>query len=130
MSAVTDSISTSSNPTPLQDQFGRSIKYVRLSVTDKCNMRCFYCLPEGFKGFETPENWLTFDEIERVISALTQLGVSHVRLTGGEPLVRKNLSYLVGKISQYKGLEDIALSTNAHHLEREAEFTRATTFCS
>ncbi|RKZ65542.1 MAG: GTP 3',8-cyclase MoaA, partial [Gammaproteobacteria bacterium] len=57
----------------LIDPFGRKIDYVRLSVTDKCNLRCFYCMPKGFKDFEQPENWLTFDEIERVIKAFTEL---------------------------------------------------------
>lgn len=93
---------------------------MRLSVTDKCNMRCFYCMPEGFKGFEEPENWLTFDEIERVIAAFAQLGVSRVRLTGGEPLVRKNLPELAGRLAALDGLEDLSLSTNAALLNRYA----------
>ncbi len=105
----------------LRDRFGRSIKYVRLSVTDKCNMRCFYCLPKGFKGFETPKNWLTFDEIERVIRAFTQLGVSRVRLTGGEPLVRKNLPDLISRLTALEGLDDLSLSTNAALLTQHAE---------
>lgn len=104
----------------LQDPFGRTIEYVRLSVTDKCNMRCFYCMPEGFKGFEVPENWLTFDEIERVIAAFTRLGVHRVRLTGGEPLVRKNLPELISRLSSLEGLEDLSLSTNASLLDRYA----------
>jgi cyclic pyranopterin phosphate synthase len=105
----------------LQDSYGRKIEYVRLSVTDKCNMRCFYCLPEGFKGFETPENWLTFDEIERVIGAFTRLGVRRVRLTGGEPLVRKNLPNLISRLSALEGLDDLSLSTNASLLSTYAK---------
>ena len=105
----------------LQDPFGRTVEYVRLSVTDKCNMRCFYCMPEGFKGFEIPENWLTFDEIERVIHAFTRLGVSRVRLTGGEPLVRKNLPDLIARLSALEGLDDLSLSTNASLLDRYAK---------
>ena len=105
----------------LQDSYGRTISYVRLSVTDKCNMRCFYCMPEGFKDFETPDNWLSFDEIERVISAFTRLGVSRVRLTGGEPLVRKNLPDLIGRLSALEGLDDLSLSTNASLLSTHAE---------
>jgi len=77
--------------TELIDPFGRKIEYVRLSVTDRCDMRCFYCMPKGFKDFEEPEDWLTFAEIERVIRAFGELGVSRVRLTGGEPLVRKGI---------------------------------------
>jgi ATP-dependent Clp protease ATP-binding subunit ClpB len=84
-------------------------------------MRCFYCLPEGFKGFETPENWLTFDEIERVIGAFTRLGVRRVRLTGGEPLVRKNLPNLISRLSALEGLDDLSLSTNASLLSTYAK---------
>ena len=74
----------------LIDPFGRCIEYVRLSVTDRCNYRCFYCLPKGFKDFEEPSQWLSFDEIERVMAAFGELGVARIRLTGGEPLVRKD----------------------------------------
>ncbi len=97
----------------LVDPFGRRIEYVRLSVTDKCNLRCFYCLPKGFRDFETPEHWLSFDEIERVISAFSELGVKRVRLTGGEPLVRKNLPDLISRLSSLPGIDDLSLSTNA-----------------
>lgn len=121
----TDPLTSSAKPPALQDNFGRSIKYVRLSVTDKCNMRCFYCLPEGFKGFEIPDNWLTFDEIERVIGAFTRLGVSRVRLTGGEPLVRKGLPELATRLSALDNLEDLSLSTNAALLTRHAEALKA-----
>lgn len=105
----------------LVDPFGRRIEYLRLSVTDKCNLRCFYCLPKGFKDFETPENWLTFDEIERVISAFAQFGVRRIRLTGGEPLVRKNLPQLASRLSALAGIEDLSLSTNATLLEKQAQ---------
>ncbi len=105
----------------LIDPYGRKIEYVRLSITDKCNLRCFYCLPKGFKDFETPENWLTFDEIERVIKAFGELGVNRVRLTGGEPLVRKNLPELASRISSLPGIDDLSLSTNATLLSQQAE---------
>jgi cyclic pyranopterin phosphate synthase len=104
----------------LLDPFGRSIDYVRLSVTDKCNLRCFYCLPEGFKGFEEPEHWLRFDEIERVIGAFAELGVSRVRLTGGEPLVRRGLPQLAAGLAALPGLDDLSLSTNATLLSKHA----------
>lgn len=104
----------------LIDPFGRSIDYVRLSVTDRCDLRCFYCLPKGFKSFEEPEDWLTFDEIERVIRAFGALGTRHVRITGGEPLVRKNLPELTQRLSQLPGIEDLSLSTNAVKLARHA----------
>ncbi|MBL4712605.1 MAG: GTP 3',8-cyclase MoaA [Gammaproteobacteria bacterium] len=104
----------------LIDPFGRRIEYVRLSVTDKCNLRCFYCMPEGFKDFEQPDHWLTFDEIERVIKAFTELGVGRVRITGGEPLVRKNIAELSQRLTMLPGLNDLSLSTNASLLTKQA----------
>ena len=104
----------------LIDPFGRRIEYVRLSVTDKCNLRCFYCMPKGFKEFEQPENWLTFDEIERIIKAFIELGVARVRLTGGEPLVRKNVGDLAQRLTALPGLTDLSLSTNATLLDKQA----------
>ena len=111
---------TTQYETSLIDPFGRRIEYVRLSVTDKCNLRCFYCMPKGFKDFEQPEHWLTHDEIERVIKAFTELGVARVRLTGGEPLVRKNISQLSKRLTALPGLKDLSLSTNAVLLDKHA----------
>lgn len=108
----------------LIDPFGRNIEYVRLSVTDRCNMRCFYCMPKKFKTFEEPENWLSFDEIERVIAAFSRLGVTKLRITGGEPLVRKNLPDLVSRLSRIPDISDLSLSTNAVHLEKHAAALR------
>ncbi|HID80758.1 MAG TPA: GTP 3',8-cyclase MoaA [Chromatiales bacterium] len=108
----------------LVDQFNRTIEYVRLSVTDRCDLRCFYCLPEGYKDFEIPDHWLTFDEIHRVIKAFTHLGVSRVRLTGGEPLTRHNLTELAEDLAALPGLEDLSLSTNATRLSKHAESLR------
>ncbi|MFQ6023992.1 MAG: GTP 3',8-cyclase MoaA [Acidiferrobacterales bacterium] len=104
----------------LIDPFGRRIEYVRLSVTDRCNLRCFYCLPKGFKGFENRERRLTVGEIERVMRAFVELGVTRVRITGGEPLVRKDLPTLAGHLSALPGLEDLSLSTNATLLATQA----------
>jgi GTP 3',8-cyclase len=104
----------------LQDRFGRRVDYLRLSVTDRCDLRCSYCLPKGFHGFAEPASWLTFDEIQRVVSAFAALGVSRLRLTGGEPLLRRNLPELVAGLSAIDGLHDISLSTNATQLARHA----------
>jgi len=105
----------------LIDPFGRKIEYVRVSVTDKCNYRCGYCMPEqGVHPEGRHTEYLSYDELARIIQAFVNLGVAKVRLTGGEPLVRKNLATLVKKIKSFEGLEDISLSTNAHYLEREA----------
>jgi cyclic pyranopterin phosphate synthase len=109
----------------LVDRFGRVIEYVRVSVTDRCDLRCFYCMPQGFHDFEEPEHWLTFDEIERVVGAFTRLGVSRIRLTGGEPLVRRDLPGLAGRLAALPGLDDLSLSTNATQLARQAGALRA-----
>jgi cyclic pyranopterin phosphate synthase len=104
----------------LIDPFGRTVEYLRLSVTDRCDLRCFYCLPGDYRDFHEPEEWLTFDEIERVIRAYASLGVQRLRVTGGEPLVRKNLPALVTQLSSIPGIEDLSLSTNAVSLSRQA----------
>ena len=109
----------------LTDPFGRSIEYVRLSVTDRCDLRCFYCMPKGFSDFEAPEHWLSFDEIERVIAAFARLGTRRVRITGGEPLVRKDLPELAARLHALPGIDDLSLSTNAVQLARHAEALRA-----
>lgn len=100
----------------LIDPFGRSIDYLRLSVTDRCDLRCSYCLPKGYRDFEIPDHWLTFDEIAAIVTAFVTLGVRRVRLTGGEPLVRKGLPELAAKLSRIPGLADLSLSTNAVRL--------------
>jgi len=105
----------------LIDPYGRSIDYIRLSVTDRCDLRCFYCLPKGFKDFEEPDHWLSFDEIERVIRAFGAMGTRRVRITGGEPLVRKNLPILAARLQNLPGIDDLSLSTNAVQLARHAE---------
>ena len=107
-----------------RDRFGRRIEYVRLSVTDQCNLRCFYCLPKGHRDFAAPEHWLSFSEIERVMAAFGRLGVRRLRLTGGEPLIRKDLPELAGRLARLPGISDLSLSTNAVHLAREAEALR------
>ncbi|MDH5396467.1 MAG: GTP 3',8-cyclase MoaA [Gammaproteobacteria bacterium] len=106
--------------TSLTDKYGRNIEYLRLSVTDRCDLRCHYCMPEGFKDFGEPEDWLTFDEIERVIRVFGELGTKRIRITGGEPLVRKNLPTLAGRLSALAGIEDLSLSTNATRLQKHA----------
>ncbi len=104
----------------LIDAFNRRIEYVRLSVTDRCDLRCSYCLPTGYHDFIEPEYWLTFDEIERVIRVFTELGVYRVRLTGGEPLTRHNLPELAARLNALTRLEDLSLSTNGMQLKKHA----------
>ncbi|OEZ63548.1 GTP 3',8-cyclase MoaA [Duganella sp. HH105] len=105
----------------LSDRFGRSIDYLRVSVTDRCDLRCTYCMPKDFKGYEDPPDWLSFDEIERVVAAFARLGTSRVRLTGGEPLTRRNLPQLASRLSALDGVRDLSLSTNGTRLARYAE---------
>jgi len=104
----------------LIDAFNRPIEYVRLSVTDRCDLRCQYCLPEGFRDFQEPAEWLDFDEIERVMRSFAELGVRRLRLTGGEPLTRRDLPGLAARLARLPGIEDLSLSTNAVQLKRHA----------
>ncbi|MDY0147520.1 MAG: radical SAM protein, partial [Halothiobacillus sp.] len=104
----------------LVDPFGRTIDYLRLSVTDRCDLRCFYCMPEGFNDFEVPEHWLTADEIERLLGVMAGMGLRRVRITGGEPLVRRGIEDIVRRIDALPGIRDIALSTNATRLGKMA----------
>ncbi len=108
----------------LVDRFGRTIEYLRLSVTDRCDLRCSYCIPKGHRDFQQPDQWLTFEEIERVVGAFARLGVQRVRLTGGEPLVRRNLPQLAARLSNLPGVVDLSLSTNATRLNKFAQALR------
>jgi cyclic pyranopterin phosphate synthase len=103
---------------PLADQFRRPITYLRISVTDRCNLRCVYCMPEkGLPWIPKPEI-LTFEEIEHIVRAAAAIGVRSIRLTGGEPLVRQDLPRLVAMLAAIPGIDDIALSTNGIMLEQ------------
>ncbi len=105
----------------LIDSFGRKIEYLRLSVTDRCDLRCFYCIPKGFKDFSEPEERISLDQYIRLVRIFSELGVSKVRLTGGEPLVRADLPEMVQGIGALPLIEDISLSTNATRLARHAQ---------
>ena len=105
---------------PLRDSWGREIKSVRISVTDKCNFRCTYCMPaEGLQWLGRQEI-LSFEEIARLVELLARLGVDEVRLTGGEPLVRRDLPTLVRMLAQIEGVRDLSLTTNGVLLDRMA----------
>src|SRR5215471_5736334 len=105
---------------PLIDGFGRLHDSLRISVTDRCNIRCFYCMPEDVK-FQAREHVLSFEEIERFTRIAVSLGVRKLRLTGGEPLVRKGLAGLIRKLSAIEGVEDLALTTNGVLLGDQAQ---------
>jgi cyclic pyranopterin phosphate synthase len=105
---------------PLRDGHGRAIRDLRVSVTDRCNFRCQYCMPaEGLPWLERAEV-LSYEELERLVRVFVSLGVESVRLTGGEPLVRRELPVLVGKLARVEGLRDLSLTTNGYLLERDA----------
>jgi cyclic pyranopterin phosphate synthase len=103
---------------------GRSIDYLRLSVTDRCNLRCFYCMPRDHRGFERRSELLSFEEFDRLISAFARLGLRRLRITGGEPLLRHDLPALAARLSAVPGIEDLSLSTNAMLLARHATALR------
>jgi GTP 3',8-cyclase len=106
---------------PLVDGHGRLIEDLRVSVTDRCNFRCQYCMPaEGLPWLDR-QAILTFEEIERLVSLFVRLGVTDVRLTGGEPLVRRDFPTLVAKLSLVDGLRDLSVTTNGYLLERDAD---------
>jgi cyclic pyranopterin phosphate synthase len=104
----------------LMDTFGRRIEYLRLSVTDRCDLRCSYCIPKGFRGFQEPASWLRFEEIERLVSIMAPLGLRRIRLTGGEPLVRRDLPNLATRLAAIPNIDDLSLSTNATRLHELA----------
>lgn len=106
---------------PLVDRFGRVHDYLRISVTDRCNLRCVYCMPEEGVEFLPREQILSYEEIVSVVRVLAKSGVRKLRLTGGEPLVRKDLDRLILMLSLIPGIEDIALTTNGIMLAQKAE---------
>ncbi|MBX7174132.1 MAG: GTP 3',8-cyclase MoaA [Pyrinomonadaceae bacterium] len=114
----------------LTDSYGRQIRDLRISVTDRCNFRCFYCLPNGEPPLARKETILTFEEISYISEIFVELGIEKIRLTGGEPLLRKDLEKLIEKLSKLKNqkskfknqkLQDLALTTNGHTFPQRAE---------
>ncbi len=109
----------------LLDRFGRTHTNLRLSVTDRCNIRCFYCMPAENVVFRPREELLTFEEIERFVRVAATLGISKLRLTGGEPLVRNDLHKLIVRLANISGITDIGLTTNGILLAEQAEQLKA-----
>ncbi len=103
------------------DRYNRKINYLRISVTDRCNLRCHYCMPAEGLCMLKHEDILTFEEIQQVVAVSVPLGIDKIRLTGGEPLVRKDIVDLVGMIAQVPGVKDIAMTTNGILLEKFAK---------
>src|SRR4029079_4494748 len=108
-------------PEPLIDKLGRVHTNLRVSVTDRCNIRCFYCMPDENVRFLPRREILTFEEIERFVRVAASLGINKLRLTGGERLVRSGLAELVERLASIEGIYDIALTTNGILLEEQAQ---------
>ncbi|MCX6365221.1 MAG: GTP 3',8-cyclase MoaA, partial [Armatimonadetes bacterium] len=108
-------------PLALSDSFGRRIEYLRISLTDRCNLRCVYCMPAEGVPYEDLDNVLSFDEIEHVVRALASAGLKKIRLTGGEPLVRKNTPELAARLTAISGIQEVTLTSNGILLARDAQ---------
>ena len=107
--------------TGLADSFNRPVNYLRVSVTDRCNLRCLYCMPADGISLLSHNEILTYEEIYTIAKAAAALGINKLRLTGGEPLVRKNLSRLISTLAEIEGIDDISLTTNGVLLENITE---------
>ena len=106
----------------LQDSFGRRFPYIRMSITDVCNFKCGYCLPNGYQADKSDNRtFLNIKEIERLTKALSELGVCKIRLTGGEPTVRKDFFDILKVIKQYSGIKKTVITTNGYHLDQKAQ---------
>ena len=107
----------------LKDSFGRAIRDLRVSLTDRCNFRCFYCLPHGEPPIAPKEQMLSYEEIECVCEIFVSLGIEKIRLTGGEPMLRRDIEIIIGKLAKFKarGLRDLALTTNGYFLPDRAQ---------
>src|SRR3954467_14897876 len=109
-----------SDPMPLLDRFGRPLRSLRVSVTDRCNLRCQYCMPEADYVWLPRESILTFEETARLADVFTRVGVARVRITGGEPLLRRDLPDLIEQLAALRGIADLALTTNGVLLAAQA----------
>ena len=103
----------------MKDRYGREIDYLRISITDRCNLRCIYCMPEAGICQTSHDEILTYDEIQRVCRCMTSLGIKKIKLTGGEPLTRKNSAALVRMLKELPGIEKVTLTTNGVLLKEQ-----------
>lgn len=104
----------------MKDSLGRAINYIRISVTDRCNLRCLYCMPEEGTSLYRHEDMLTLEEIIRICRCAAELGISRVKLTGGEPLVRRNVVWLTAQLLTIPGIEEVTMTTNGILLNEQA----------
>ncbi|HZS06790.1 MAG TPA: GTP 3',8-cyclase MoaA [Blastocatellia bacterium] len=108
----------------LKDNYGRAIRDLRISITDRCNFRCFYCMPKEAMEWQPKAEILSYEEIITLAETFVALGVNKLRVTGGEPMVRRDLESLIERLAQMPGIADLAMTTNAHFLRGRAEGLR------
>jgi cyclic pyranopterin phosphate synthase len=115
-------VGTESDMRVLRDSYGRAIRDLRVSLTDRCNFRCFYCLPHGEPPIAPKEQMLSYEEIEYICEIFVALGIEKIRLTGGEPMLRRDIETIIRKLSEFKpALQDLALTTNGYFLPERAQ---------
>jgi len=114
-------MSDTSSPTVLRDSYGRAIRDLRISITDRCNFRCFYCMPKEAMEWQPKAEILTYEEIIKLTEVFVGLGLTKLRVTGGEPMVRRDLESLIERLAKIPGVEDLAMTTNAHFLRGRAK---------
>ncbi len=107
-------------PTLLKDNYGRVIRDLRISITDRCNFRCFYCMPKEAMEWQPKAEILSYEEIIELAEIFVGLGIVKLRVTGGEPMLRRDIEILVAKLARIEGVEDLAMTTNAHFLRNRA----------
>jgi cyclic pyranopterin phosphate synthase len=105
----------------LKDSYGRAIRDLRISVTDRCNFRCFYCMPKEAMEWQPKSEILSYEEILQLSEIFVSLGINKLRVTGGEPMLRRDLESLIARLARIEGVEDLALTTNAHFLRGRAQ---------
>jgi GTP 3',8-cyclase len=106
------------------DKFNREINYLRISVTDKCNLRCIYCMPEEGVQLKQHKEILRYEQIEQIVRQAAGLGINKVRLTGGEPLVKKDIEFLIERLAKIKGIKELCLTTNGILLAQKAKILK------
>jgi cyclic pyranopterin phosphate synthase len=112
-------------PLLLKDSYGRAIRDLRVSITDRCNFRCFYCMPQEAMEWKPKPEILTFEEIIRLAEIFVRLGINKLRVTGGEPMLRRDLESLIERLANIEGVEDLSMTTNAHFLRGRAKALKA-----
>lgn len=112
------------SPVSLRDNYGRAIRDLRISITDRCNFRCFYCMPKEAMEWQPKAEILSYEEILRLVEIFVSLGITKLRVTGGEPMIRRDVEGLIARLATIPGIDDLALTTNAHFLPGRAHTLR------